>query len=271
MPSVASHRAYFDHQLSSNQAFWRRFGRRPDFAGKRVLEVGCGHGALSVEMARAGADVYGVDLNAEGIEFARDNLRERYADVAARVRFDVIDVAAIQRDQQFDIAVSKDTFEHVSHMEAMCRAVYRLLKPGGQLWAGFSPLYWSPTGDHRRTGLPPILHAFLPQSVVLGVASRHHGHEIRCLDDIGLNGMSPAEFRQHARAAGFETLTIAYNKGDKPLFGFMDRLRRIRPLERFATVNIYAVLARPASDTRPLGALFSATGPAAQTASHRAP
>lgn len=245
MPSRQEHRAYFEDQLASNREFWRRFGRRPALAGKRVLDFGCGHGALSVEMAGAGADVYGVDVDAERIGFARDNLRERYTDAAHRVRFDAIDIADVPGDQSFDLAVSKDTFEHVSAMGTVACELYRLLKPGGELWAGFSPLYWSPTGDHRRTGLPPILHAILPRSVVLSAAGRLHGHPVSGLDDIGLNGMTPAEFRQYMSAAGFRFVSVAYNQGDKRLLRLMDLVRRVRPLERFATVSVYAVLARP--------------------------
>ena len=217
----------------------------PAIAGKRVLDFGCGHGALSVEMASAGADVYGIDIDTERIGFARNNLRERYMDFVDRVRFDAIEISDVLPDQSFDPAVSKSTFEHVSEIGAVASELYRLLKPGGELWAGFSPLYWSPTGDHRRTGLPPILHAVLPRAVVLSAAGRCHGHPVRSLDDIGLNGMTPAEFRRHMSGAGFRLVSVAYNQGDKRLLRLMDRLRRIQQLERFATVSVYAILVRP--------------------------
>ena len=245
MPHREEHLAYFDGQLASNREFWRRFGRMPAVAGKRVLDFGCGHGALSVEMASAGADVYGIDIDTERIGFARNNLRERYMDVVDRVRFDAIEISDVLPDQSFDLAVSKDTFEHVSEIGAVASELYRLLKPGGELWAGFSPLYWSPTGDHRRTGLPPILHAVLPRPVVLSAAGRCHGHPVRSLDDIGLNGMTPAEFRRHMGGAGFRLVSVAYNQGDKRLLRLMDRLRRIQQLERFVTVSVYAILVRP--------------------------
>jgi ubiquinone/menaquinone biosynthesis C-methylase UbiE len=261
-PSREEHRAYFEGQLASNREFWRRFGRMPAVAGRRVFDFGCGHGALSVELARAGADVYGVDIDTERIVFARDNLRERYPDVADRVRFDAAPIAHVQPDQSFDLAVSKDTFEHVSEIGAVARDLYRLLKPGGELWAGFSPLYWSPTGDHRRTGLPPILHAVLPRAVVLSAAGRCHGHPVRSLDDIGLNGMTPSEFRAQMRAAGFRFVSVAYNQGDKRLLRLMDRLRRIPRLERFATVSVYAILARPTPTGAHHGLRDSRTGEA---------
>ena len=57
--------------------------------------------------------------------------------------------------------------------------------------------------------------------------------------------MTPPVSRLEAEAAGVPVVTVAYNQGDKRLLPLMDRLRRIPSLERFATVSVYAVLARP--------------------------
>ncbi|MGV7852542.1 class I SAM-dependent methyltransferase, partial [Mycobacterium kansasii] len=70
---------YFESQSQSNEEYWRRLGTAPpDWTGKRVLDVGCGVGALSIEMAQAGAMVLGVDLDENLIAFADRNLVQRF-------------------------------------------------------------------------------------------------------------------------------------------------------------------------------------------------
>jgi hypothetical protein len=54
--------------------------------------------------------------------------------------------------------------------------------------------------------------------------------------------MTPREFRRHVADAGLEFRTLLYNRGDKRLLRTMSALRQIPPLEKFATVSVYAVL-----------------------------
>jgi ubiquinone/menaquinone biosynthesis C-methylase UbiE len=242
-PAADAHREYFERQLESNEEFWRRFGRRFDPRGKRILDVGCGHGALSVELAQAGATVDAADLNAELVRWARSNLSQRYSDLSGRVSFTAQDVTEIPGEALFDVVVCKDTMEHVTDVGATLRSVHRLLRPGGQLWAGFSPLYFSPWGDHGRTGIPiPWGHALLPRRAVLYLASRHRQSPVKGLEDLGLNGMTPRAFRSHVRSTKFHVDSVAYNSGDRGLLTAMSLLRKVPPLEALMTVSIYAVL-----------------------------
>jgi SAM-dependent methyltransferase len=160
------------------------------------------------------------------------------------VSFRAVDAASLPVDQKFDVIVSKDTFEHVGDVATLLRALgERLVRPGGRIYAGFSPLYYSPFGDHGRTGLKvPWAHAALPRRLVYAAAARHNGHRVDSLLDIGLNGNTPDQFRAAFADSGLRLVDIAYNRGDKRLLPVLEKARtRFPRLDRFTTVSIYAV------------------------------
>lgn len=238
-------RAYFEEQLVDNDEFFTRFGREPDWRGKSVLDFGCGHGAMAIRAAERGADhVLGVDLDEERITWAQQNLADRYASLADRVSFVAADVAGV--DSRFDLVISKDTFEHVADVLVTLRLLAARVERDGAVWIGFSPLFYSPWGDHRRLHLVvPWLHV-LPWRVVARVASRRRGKPVHDLTDVGLNGLTPEEFRRDVTAAELRIDSIEYNRGDKLLLPALSLLRRATPLEKYTTVSLYAVLV-PAS------------------------
>lgn len=240
--------AYFESQMDETREFWARFGAKPDFRAVRALDLGCGHGALSLDMAKSGAAVLGLDLDTKRIAFARGNLQARFPELKDRVRFEPTDLVRLAPVEEFDLIVSKDTFEHLEHLDQELRAIRQALRPGGRVWAGFSPLYFSPRGDHTRAGLRlPWLHVALPEFLVLAAASHHRGHPVRSLADIGLNGMTPQEFRSTVSRTGLRIVSIRYNAGDKWRLRALAKLRRLGWVEKYATVGVYCVLAR-ASD-----------------------
>jgi len=82
------------------------------FAGARVLDVGCGTGAL-LEYLPAGVDYTGFDLNPAYIEAARTRHGERGRFFVARVGGEIdIDAA------RFDIVVAKALLHHLTDDEA---------------------------------------------------------------------------------------------------------------------------------------------------------
>lgn len=238
--------AYFDRQLEeSNPEFWSRCGGRPDLYRRRALEVGCGHGALSVDMAQSGATVVGVDLNRWRVDFANELVQRRYPEFASRTQFTATAVQDLPKDNPFDYVVSKDTFEHVDDLDGLLESLYQLIRPGGILIAGSTPLYWSPKGDHGRTGLRvPSLHSVLPAPIVLAAASHHKGYTVRSLSDIGLNGYTPAQYRRIFDRSKFEQVEIAYNQG-KRVSRILNRFRAITGLEKFVTTGFYLKFRRP--------------------------
>lgn len=100
--------------------------------GQRLLEIGCGWGAL-VEMAAVdfGAHVTGVTLSQEQLQFAQERLARTGAPHAADLRLqDYRDIA----DEPFDAICSIEMFEAVGreYWDSYFATLQRQLKPGGR-------------------------------------------------------------------------------------------------------------------------------------------
>jgi trans-aconitate methyltransferase len=93
--------------------------------GERILDVGCGTGQLTAEIAAAGADMTGIDSSAAMVEQARRN--------APSLRFEVRDVCALPYRDEFDAVFSNAVLHWVTRAEEACAAMARSLKPGGRL------------------------------------------------------------------------------------------------------------------------------------------
>lgn len=77
--------------------------RLADFDGKRVLEMGCGEGRLTVGIAADAAYVLGFDPDAESIAEARRSLP---AELADRVSYRVASAQALETERgSFDLVV----------------------------------------------------------------------------------------------------------------------------------------------------------------------
>ena len=103
--------------------------------GDRVLDIGCGWGALALYMARHhDVEVTGLTLSDDQYEYARARAdREGYAD---RVRFLQQDYREHlgEHEDGYDAIVSVGMFEHVGRPQyaTFFEQVRRLLKPGGR-------------------------------------------------------------------------------------------------------------------------------------------
>jgi SAM-dependent methyltransferase len=96
--------------------------------GKRLLELGCGTGDSSVQFARQGATVIGVDASAENIARARSSAE------AAEIRLelhagDLADLAFLRADS-VDLAFSDGALARVANLGRLFRQVHRVLHHG---------------------------------------------------------------------------------------------------------------------------------------------
>ena len=86
-----------------------------DLHGWRILDAGCGSGVLAHALAERGADVLGIDLSPQMIDFAAD----RYAGepLSGSLRFQAGDMLAFD-DGRFDAVVAMDSLIHYDLSDA---------------------------------------------------------------------------------------------------------------------------------------------------------
>ena len=93
--------------------------------GERILDLGCGEGALTAKLLDAGAAVVGIDASPEQVAAAR----ERGLDAR------VMNAEALDFDAAFDAVLSNAALHWMLDPDAVLRGVARALKPGGRFVA----------------------------------------------------------------------------------------------------------------------------------------
>lgn len=97
-----------------------------------ALDIGCGVGRWSLELAARGHEVTGIDLSPHMIDLAR----ARAAQEGATCSFSAADVISLQLGQSFDLILCVTVLQHILDPAQAQAAIQRLaahLAPGGQL------------------------------------------------------------------------------------------------------------------------------------------
>ncbi|MBW3541681.1 MAG: methyltransferase domain-containing protein [Planctomycetes bacterium] len=157
-------------------------------AGERVLDLGCGDGALTVELLAAGCEVVGVDSSPEQVAAART------AGIDARV----CDARHLDFDREFDAVFSNAVLHWIKPPGSVISGVVRALVPGGRF-----------VGEFGGKGNVTAIHAALADALA------RRGIDARAIDPWYFP--SPEEYTRELEAHGFTVERIELFPRPTPL------------------------------------------------------
>ncbi len=133
------------------------------YAGKKLLEIGCGAGIDLVRFAGGGADVTGVDLSQTAVDLARKNFSLR--NLGGDIR--VMNGEALEfPDGVFDAVYAHGVLQYTADIQKMIDEALRVLKPGGEFicmvynkkgWLKFMSRFFKVELEHEDA---PVLNTY---------------------------------------------------------------------------------------------------------------
>jgi len=126
---------------------------------KKVLDLGCGSGWLTIFMSKYGFDVTGIDIAKPAIELGKIWAKEENANV----NFLVGDLFNLPfKEGSFDAVVCNSVLEHfrLDQAEAIFQKVYKILKDGGYFFGCFDQVG---TGKGEYFELGDSTHVYTDQ------------------------------------------------------------------------------------------------------------
>jgi trans-aconitate 2-methyltransferase len=95
-------------------------------SSERVLDVGCGDGRITSEIARRvpKGSVLGVDASSNMIELASQR-------IGPNLRFEVADARSLPFNHEFDLVVSFNALHWIHEQDLALASIHKSLKPGG--------------------------------------------------------------------------------------------------------------------------------------------
>ncbi len=107
---------------------WQKVGDLVDLLdpkpGERILDLGCGTGHLTAQIAERGASTTGLDSSVSMIAQARQNY--------PKLKFALADASDFRFDEPFDAVFSNAALHWIPEAQRVIASVARALKPGGR-------------------------------------------------------------------------------------------------------------------------------------------
>jgi len=159
---------------------------------ERILDVGCGDGRITAEIARRvpTGRVLGIDASPNMIATCIEEYRS-----CANLSFRVADAAAFQIEETFDIAVSFSALHWVPDLHAALGCIHDALKPGGRLVIGMG-------GAHQKE-IAEVFYRERWRSHLVGRGRSFHGR-------------TGQELTEALNATGFTQVRVEVVEGVRP-------------------------------------------------------
>jgi SAM-dependent methyltransferase len=154
--------------------------------GERILDLGCGDGLLTAQIAASGAAVIGIDASPEMVAAARAR------GIDARIG----DARALPFEREFDAVFSNAALHWIRDPDAVLAGVARALAPGGRFVAEF--------GGHTNVA-----------AIVVAIRAVFAAHQIPFVSPWYYP--TPDEYRARLEAHGFEVRAIRLFARPTPL------------------------------------------------------
>lgn len=136
----------------------------------KVLDVGSSTGIIDSVLATKFGEVYGIDIDKNGVNFAQKYFKKR------NLHFKVGSALSLKfKDASFDVVICSHVYEHVANPKKLFGEIYRVLKPKGICYLAAINALW-PIEPHYNL---PFL-SWLPKKMgdfyvrVTGKASRYY-------------------------------------------------------------------------------------------------
>ncbi len=101
----------------------------PKNSGQAILDLGCGTGILTVQLADLCNKIVGVDSSQSMIGKAKEKF--------GNIKFMVCDALALPFENEFDVVFSNAVFHWISDHDALLKNIHKALKPQGLLVCEF--------------------------------------------------------------------------------------------------------------------------------------
>ncbi|MFZ0892469.1 MAG: class I SAM-dependent methyltransferase [Thermoplasmata archaeon] len=100
--------------------------------GRNILDVGCGQGYFSRQLARRGGHVIGIDWSIRMLESARRHEEQHPLGIAYR-QLDARRLSSVWKRPRFDLVVGSMSLMDMPDVSKVIRGVFRVLRPEGRL------------------------------------------------------------------------------------------------------------------------------------------